>query len=306
MTSQKRVLAMFPGQGSQAVGMGRELYEESPEAKQVFEAADQALGFKLSEICFNGPIERLTETAITQPAILTASIAAYEVLKAKNTEVEIVAAAGHSLGEYSALVAVGSISFEEAVQLVHKRGTFMQEAVPPGEGAMAAILGKELSELKKSIAAATYTVEIANVNAPGQVVIAGTQAAVEGFLEEQGPFKAKMLQVSAPFHCSLMEPARAKLAPELEKAAFSDAAFPVYTNVDAGPHRKGEEFRQNLEAQVCSGVQWVGCVENAIRDTSPELALEFGNGNVLSGLLRRIERSLPSQTLGNMEDFSAL
>ncbi len=289
---------LFPGQGSQSVGMGRALCEASPAARTVFDEADRVLGFSLSRLCFEGPEDELRLTANTQPAILTHSIAALADLRARFPErlEGAVFAAGHSLGEYSAGVAAGALSFADAVALVRARGTFMQEAVPPGVGAMAAIVGlaPEAVEAACREAAQDETVAPANYNSPEQTVIAGHAGAVarasEGCLA-RGAKRAIALPVSAPFHCGLMSPARERLRPLLEATAFTDAALPVLTNVDAAPATDGSALRDALVRQVDSPVRWVETVHRLARE-GVDRALEIGPGNVLAGLVRRIEKSI--------------
>src|SRR5262245_56610869 len=289
---------LFPGQGSQFVGMGKPLAEASPAARQVFDAADAALGFPLSRLCFEGPEEDLKLTANTQPAILTHSIAAWEDLRARFPErLEGAAfAAGHSLGEYSASVAAGALPFADAVRLVRDRGRFMQEAVPDGVGAMAAIVGLAPAEVEAACreAARDESVSPANYNSPEQTVIAGHAAAVarasQGCLA-RGAKRAIPLPVSAPFHCALMSPARRKLEPLLDAAAFSDGALPVVTNVDAEPASTAASLRGALGRQVDSPVRWVESVQRLARE-GVDRALEIGPGNVLAGLVRRIDKSI--------------
>jgi [acyl-carrier-protein] S-malonyltransferase len=289
---------LFPGQGSQSVGMGKALCDASPAARKVFDAADEALGFPLSRLCFEGPEEELRLTANTQPAILTHSIAAFEDLRARFPErLEGAAfAAGHSLGEYSAGVASGALAFPEAVRLVRERGRFMQDAVPAGVGAMAAIVGLAPAEVQAACreAARNESVSPANYNSPEQTVIAGHAAAVARASEAclaRGAKRAIPLPVSAPFHCALMSPARERLRPLLEAATFGDAAWPVLTNVDAAPERQGSRLRDALVRQVDSPVRWVEIVQRLARE-GVDRGLEIGPGNVLAGLVRRIERGI--------------
>ena len=289
---------LFPGQGSQSVGMGKSLCEASPAARAVFDEADAVLGFSLSRICFEGPEEELKRTAITQPAILTHSVAAWADLRARFPErLEGAAlAAGHSLGEYSANVAAGSLPFARAVALVHARGRFMQEAVPEGIGAMAAIVGLAAEAVDEACreAADGETVAPANYNSPEQTVIAGHAAAVVRASEAclaRGAKRAIPLQVSAPFHCALMSPARERMTPLLAEAAFSDAALPVVTNVDAEPETAGARLRDALARQIDSPVRWVASVQRLARE-GVDRALEIGPGNVLAGLVRRIDRGI--------------
>ena len=289
---------LFPGQGSQSVGMGKSLCEASPAARAVFDEADAVLGFPLSRVCFEGPEEELRRTAITQPAILTHSVAAWADLRARFPErLEGAAlAAGHSLGEYSANVAAGSLPFARAVALVHARGRFMQEAVPEGIGAMAAIVGLAAEAVDEACreAADGETVAPANYNSPEQTVIAGHAAAVVRASEAclaRGAKRAIPLQVSAPFHCALMSPARERMTPLLAEAAFSDSALPVVTNVDAEPATAGARLRDALARQIDSPVRWVASVQRLARE-GVDRALEIGPGNVLAGLVRRIDRGI--------------
>ncbi len=289
---------LFPGQGSQAVGMGKALCEASPAARAVFDEADRVLGFPLSRLCFEGPEEELKLTANTQPAILTHSIAALADLRARAPErLEGAAfAAGHSLGEYSADVAAGALSFTEAVELVRARGQFMQEAVPAGVGAMAAIVGLDPEGVEAACreAAQGETVAPANYNSPEQTVIAGDAAAVGRASQAclaRGAKRAIPLAVSAPFHSPLMSPAREKMRPLLERAAFLPAVLPVVTNVDAAPEADGAKLRDALVRQIDSPVRWVESVQRLARE-GVDRALEIGPGNVLAGLVRRIDRSI--------------
>ncbi len=295
---------LFPGQGSQSVGMGKALYEASPATRAVFEEADAALGFALSRLCFEGPEEELKKTANTQPAILTHSVAAWRDLQARFPErLEGAAfAAGHSLGEYSAGVAAGALAFPDAVRLVRQRGLFMQEAVPAGVGAMAAIVGLPPEEVEAACgeAAQGEVVSPANFNSPEQTVIAGHAAAVaraSAACTARGARRAIPLAVSAPFHCSLMAPARERLRPLLEETRFADAAVPVVTNVDARSESRGELLRDALLRQVDSPVRWVESVRLLARE-GVDRALEIGPGNVLSGLVRRIERGIKVEPYG--------
>lgn len=296
-----RLLGLFPGQGSQKVGMGKDLYGSSALARDLFARADQVLGFDLSAICMQGPNERLMSTAVTQPAILTVSVICYRMAEeAYGGELPLAGAAGHSLGEYSALVAAGAIRFEDAVKLVNRRGTYMQEAVPAGQGKMIAILGREAEEIEAAIKQVQGIVELANINSPGQIVAAGEAAAVDSLKTVLGG-KVVELPVSAPFHCSLMKPAEEKLAVDLEKLEISRARFPIYANFSAAPVRDPEEIRAALRKQVCAKVRWVECMENAIRDLSPDLAVEFGAGNVLGGMLKRIRAEVAREAVSGAE-----
>jgi [acyl-carrier-protein] S-malonyltransferase len=290
---------LFPGQGSQAVGMGKGFYESSTGAKAVFEEANDALGFDLARLVFEGPEADLALTANTQPAVLTASVAAATACVERGLKPGL--AAGHSLGEYTALVVAGALRFADAVRIVRKRGEFMQEAVPVGTGAMAAIMGIDLPAVEQvcTEVAKGEVVEIANVNSSMQIVIAGHRAAVEravALATERGGKMSVMLPVSAPFHCSLMAPAGARLAPELEAAAVSDPKIPVVRNVDAGVTRKAEDVRPFLLRQVASPVRWTQCVQRLASEGATAF-VEVGPGRVLSGLLRRIMKDARGQSI---------
>ena len=299
---------VFPGQGSQSVGMGQELASSEDLARRTFEEADEALGFSISELCWKGPEDQLVLTQYTQPAILTDSVASWRVLSSR-TETTPVLVAGHSLGEYSALVAAGVLRFEDAVRLVHERGRLMQEAVPVGEGAMAAVLGPDAADVETVAAkAANDTGEIcavANYNAPGQTVIAGSKRAVEMAVElakEAGAKRSILLPVSAPFHCALMIKAREGMKPLLEDTEFADPTIPVVCNVDAKIVRTGDEARDALVRQIDGAVRWVDSVQAMITE-GVEAFFEVGPGAVLSGLGRRIDRSAPTKTAGTLEQI---
>jgi [acyl-carrier-protein] S-malonyltransferase len=299
---------LFPGQGSQKAGMGADLAESIPAARAVFEEADDALGFRLSKLCFEGPEEDLRLTENTQPAILTCSIAVLAAVREKGLAPDFVA--GHSLGEYSALVAAGAISFRDAVQLVRKRGRFMQEAVPAGVGAMAAILGMEPAKVAEVCerAAQGEVVSAANLNSPGQIVIAGHAAAVQRAVDlavAAGAKKAVLLQVSAPFHCSLMEPARDRLAPELDAIAFDDLKTPLVNNVSAAVITSGAEAREGLKRQVPNPVLWEQSIQRLAADGVCSF-LYVGPGRVLSGLLRSIDRALEGSAVGDLAGLEKL
>ena len=292
------VVFLFPGQGSQKVGMGKALCEQWPEARAVFEEADAVLGFSVSQLCFAGPEADLTLTANAQPAILTTSIAALRVLQ-RVTGLRPVAVAGHSLGEYSALVAAGALSLADAVRVVHLRGRFMQEAVPAGVGAMAAIIGLAPADIEAVCAEATAStsqqfVSPANFNGGGQVVIAGHKDAVETacvVAKKRGAKLAKLLPVSAPFHCALMRPAAERLAVELEKIDVQPLALPVISNAEAAPYRDAARVRALLVRQVTAPVRWEESVLH-LASQGISAALEVGAGNVLAGLVKRIAPGL--------------
>ena len=302
-----RLAFIFPGQGSQSPGMGRELAESFPAARAVFEEADDALGFALSRLCFEGPAEELQLTENTQPAILATSVAALRAAEAEGLpRPDFVA--GHSLGEYSALVAAGALSLRDAVQVVRKRGRFMQEAVPVGAGAMAAILGADVETAEADCAEARQGDEVcapANINSPGQIVIAGSAAAVERaipILKARGAKRAVPLKVSAPFHCALMLPAQARLAAELNEIEFKDLNVPLVTNVDAAVIRTGAGARESLVRQVSSPVRWRESVELLARENVSTF-VEIGPGKVLCGLVRQ---TAPQSRCLNVEDKASL
>src|SRR5438034_10222006 len=284
---------LFPGQGSQIVGMGKDLTEKFPIARQTFEEADAALGYKLSELCFEGPEDQLRLTEITQPAILTASIAAWRLLDEKGIKPAFVA--GHSLGEYSAHVAAGTIAFADAVRIVRNRGKYMQEAVPVGLGAMAAILGMDLEKVRAicSEAAQGEICEPANINSAEQVVISGHKKAVERatkLASARGAKRAVMLPVSAPFHCSLMQPAQDRLAGDLRALKLQNPAVPVVSNVDAALVNNAESSRDALIQQVTGAAKWEQSMRLLIA-SGVQTFVEVGPGKVLCGLMRQIDRS---------------
>jgi len=300
-----KVAFVFPGQASQYPGMGKELAEKYPSARAVFDEADQALGFSISRMCFEGAEEELKLTANTQPAILTCSVAMYRVAAEKGIQPDYVA--GHSCGEYSALVAAGALKFGDAVQLVRKRGTYMQEAVPPGVGAMAAILGLSHAVVADACkrAAGTEVCSAANLNSPEQTVISGHAGAVKRAVEiasQSGAKRAVILPVSAPFHCALMMPAQERMEKDLTQTDFADLQFPLVTNVDADTIEKGEEARSALVRQVTLPVRWEESVRLLI-DEGVNTFVEVGPGRVLTGLLRQIERSVAAL---NIEDEKSL
>lgn len=297
---------LFPGQGSQYAGMGKDLVENFPVARQTFEEADEALGFKLSELCFNGPEEDLKLTFNTQPAILTTSIAALRVVH-QETGLKADFLAGHSLGEYSALVCGGALSLADAVRTVRSRGTFMQEAVPVGVGAMAAMLSIEADELAAICAEAAQgeVVAPANYNSPGQIVIAGHATAVNRAIDiakAKGFRKAMLLPVSAPFHCALMQPAADRLKAVLDAVQVNVLALPVVTNVEAVPNQDGGRVRELLVQQVCAPVRWEQSVQTMI-ELGVTRFVEIGPGKVLTGLVKRINKEM---TLVNIEDAAGV
>ena len=289
------IVYIFPGQGSQAVGMGKDLYDNFPKAREVFEEADDALDFKLSEMCFSGTAENLALTANTQPAILTVSVAAFRAMETESFPLPNFVA-GHSLGEYSALVAAKALSFSDAVKTVRKRGMYMQEAVPVGVGAMAAILGLPVETVENACveAAQGQVCSPANINSPAQIVIAGNSEAIDRAIEilkERGAKRAIKLNVSAPFHCALMKPAQEKLAGDLQEINFEDLKFPVIENVSAEANTKGERAREALTMQVSAPVRWADSIENLIAE-GVETFVEVGAGKILAGLVRQINRDV--------------
>jgi [acyl-carrier-protein] S-malonyltransferase len=301
---------VFPGQGSQRVGMGKALADAYGESRAVFEEADEVLGFRLSKLCFEGPEAELQLTANTQPAILATSIAVLRRLETLGVQAQAVA--GHSLGEYSALVAAGSLSLADALRLVRRRGELMQEAVPVGVGAMAAVLGLEAAQVEAVAArAATETAgvcAVANHNAPGQIVIAGHRVAVERAVEiakEAGARRSLLLPVSAPFHCALMAPARAGMEPLLRATELLDPRVPVVTNVDAAEIHSGTAARDALIRQIDSPVRWIESIER-MRALGCGDFVEVGPGGVLTGLLKRIDRAANGVAIGEPEDFAKL
>lgn len=300
---------IFPGQGAQFAGMGKALADNFPAARQVFAEADEALGFNLARLCFEGPEDDLKLTANTQPAILTTSIAALRVLQTE-TGLQPGCTAGHSLGEYSALVCAGALSFADAVRTVRQRGTFMQEAVPVGTGAMAAMLGIERAELESICAEAAQgeVVSAANFNSPGQIVIAGHAGAVARAIEVakgRGYRKAMLLPVSAPFHCALMQPAAERLAGVLAQVAAADPTVPVISNVEALPNRDGNRVKELLIAQVCAPVRWDESVQK-MAELGVTRYIEIGPGKVLAGLVKRIVKEAEVVNVENPGNLDAL
>jgi [acyl-carrier-protein] S-malonyltransferase len=299
---------VFPGQGSQKVGMGRALADTYPAARDTFAEADEVLGEPLSTLCWEGPEETLTLTENTQPALLTASIAAYRALESEGLTGGVAFMAGHSLGEYSAHVAAGTFSFADAVRTVRRRGRYMQEAVPAGTGGMSAILGLDADTVARACveAAQGEIVSPANLNGAGQVVIAGTTPAVEragARAKELGAKRVIRLPVSAPFHCALMKPAQDRLAPDLRALCANDPRVPVVANVDAEPKRHGAAAIEALIQQVSSAVRW----EDVVRRLASEgvtAYVEVGSGSVLSGLIRKMNRDATIANVGTPDDLA--
>lgn len=295
---------LFPGQGSQKVGMVHDLYESHDSVKRLIEEADETLGFSISKMMFEGPDSELMKTEFTQPAILTASVCCYEILKEQG--IVPVIAAGHSLGEYSALVATGSISFTDAVRTVHLRGKFMQEAVPLGKGGMAAVIGldaQRITEVCDSVSTGDKPVQAVNFNCPGQTVIAGESSAVAKAcesLKEAGAKRAIMLKVSAPFHSVLMEPAAKRLKAVLDEIEIKDAEIPVIANFSARPEVKAEEIRENLVAQAAHAVRWEESVRVLLTEGT-DCVVECGPGTVLSGFMRKIDKTVSSYHAEDIE-----
>ena len=296
-----KIAFVFPGQGAQYAGMGREVAEKFPTARAAFDDADAALDFPISRLCFEGPVEDLKLTENTQPAMLTTSVALFRVLEEKGVRPHFVA--GHSLGEYSALVAAGALKLSEAVALVRRRGRYMQEAVPVGMGAMAALFGLDLPTAQAVCerAAEGQVVAPANLNSPGQIVIAGNREAVEravNFAKEAGARRSILLSVSAPFHCSLLKPAEERLSVDLDSCSFSELRYPLVTNVDAQIIRGSADARSALKRQVSRPVRWQETVQRLL-DEGVRSFVEVGPGKVLLGLIRSIDKSV---TMLNVED----
>jgi [acyl-carrier-protein] S-malonyltransferase len=299
---------LFPGQGSQFAGMGKSLADAYPEAARVFEEADDAIGFALSKMCFEGPDDQLKLTENTQPALVAVSMAAHAVLAARGIRPDYVA--GHSFGEYSALVAAGSLQFADAVRLVRKRGQYMQEAVPQGVGAMAALLKMPMEKLDEVLAEAAQgeVVTVSNLNSPDQVVIAGHAGAVARAMElakAAGAKRAIALTVSAPFHCPLMKPAQERLRVDLDAAHFADLRAPLVNNWQAREIRTGAEAREGLFQQVPNAVRWSDSIR-VLAAAGATRFIEVGCGAVLTGLLRNIDGSLTGQKFGEAEDWEKL
>ena len=304
-----KIAFVFPGQGSQFVGMGKDFYDHYPEARNLFEEANEILQYDISRICFDGPEDTLRLTENTQPALLIHSIMALKILRENG--INSVLAAGHSLGEFSALVAAGALKFQDAVRLVNLRGKFMQEAVPVGIGSMAAIIGlpiEKIQELCERVSSNSNLVQPANLNSPVQTVIAGHKEAVETVSKDAltaGAKKAVVLPVSAPFHSALMKPAEIKLQKELEATEFYDLSFPVINNIEAKPIVKGNDARESLVKQVCSPVRWCETMQ-CIVDQKIDSVIELGSGKVLSGLMKRYNKTINCYQVGDSETLANL
>ncbi|GIN11264.1 malonyl CoA-acyl carrier protein transacylase [Shouchella clausii] len=300
---------LFPGQGSQKVGMGAALFAEDSLAKEVLERADKALGFPLSEIIAHGPEEKLKQTAYAQPALVTMSTAVLQLFREAGIEPDFVA--GHSLGEYSALVACESLTFEDAVTLVHQRGTLMEEAVPQGQGAMAAVLGlnkEELEEVATQIAADGEVAELANLNCPGQIVLSGTAKGIEQaavLAKQKGAKRVLPLAVSGPFHSSLMKPAANQFKHALEQTPFANPTVPLIANVTAEVTDAPEVIREQLAEQIYSPVRFEESVRRMV-ELGVDTFIEIGAGNVLCGLVRKIDRNLRTFAVSDRDSFEKM
>ena len=308
MSDREATALLFPGQGSQRVGMGRDLAHDHEVARRTYEEADDVLGFSLSKLCFDGPEDDLTLTKHTQPAILTTSIAVFRALLEKGLRFDVVA--GHSLGEWSALVAAGALPLGDAVRLTHLRGQFMQEAVPVGQGGMAAIMGLPIDKVRELCAAASAAgepVEPANLNGGGQIVISGHSAAVDRAVAQAKPAGAKLakkLTVSAPFHCSLMKPAQDRLAAALAQVTLAKPSVPVVANVTAAAETDPARIKQLLVEQVTAPVRWEESIQ-AIAKSGVTRAYELGSGAVLKGLVKRIAETIEITTIGEPHEVAA-
>lgn len=298
-----KIAFVFPGQGAQFVGMGKDFYDNFDAAKNLFEEADDALGYSIKKMCFEGSEDDLKLTANTQPAILIVSVIAAELLRAEGITAEV--AGGHSLGEYSALVAAGALKFRDAVILVHKRGQFMQEAVPVGEGSMAAIIGLDDKLIVDTCNEISDAVQAVNFNCPGQTVIAGTVKGVDAAVEKLkavGAKKAVVLPVSAPFHSTLMKPAAEKLSAELDKTEIKNAEFPIAANFNGKIETAAAEIKTNLVAQADHPVKWIDCVK-AMQNFGADIFIECGPGKTLCGFNRRIDKQIKSLNVENLESL---
>lgn len=304
-----KIAFVFPGQGAQAVGMGKDIYEHDSDARAIFEQANEALGFSLTEIMFEGPDDALKQTVNTQPALLTASVAFLKLVEKAGIKADYVA--GHSLGEYSALVAANVLSFEDAVRTVRARGQFMEQAVPNGQGSMAAVLGAEreaLQQLCDEISGQGSVVELANVNCPGQIVVSGSVAGINEVVargKEIGAKRVIPLEVSGPFHSSLMGNAASALGGELQHIAMQDAAIPVIANVTAEPVTSASEIKALLERQVCAPVLWEDSVKKLI-ELGVDTFVEIGSGSVLTGLIKKIDKQVTTITINKLDALQSL
>ncbi len=304
-----KIAFVFPGQGAQAVGMGQDAYRENEASKQIFERADAVLGFKLSELIFQGPEQQLKQTIHTQPALLTASIALFEAFRDAGVRPDYLA--GHSLGEYSALVVAGALSFEDAVKTVRQRGEFMEQAVPSGIGGMAAVLGADRDRLRQlclTLSADFGPVEPANLNCPGQIVVSGTREGVQALAErgrEAGAKRVIPLEVSGPFHSSLMKPAAEKLSAVLAGLPMRDASVPVIANVTSRPAERADDIRRLLTEQVCSPVLWEDSIVWMI-EQGVDTFYEIGSGSVLTGLIKKIDRGVSVFSLNSLAAIDAV
>lgn len=311
MLQEKNIAFLYPGQGSQVVGMGKDLCQQYHYARHLFEQAGDVLGFDLMNICFNGPEEELRLTSITQPALLVTSVIAHQVLT-RELGMTPKTAAGHSLGEYSALCCAGGIDFADAVKLVHLRGKYMQEAVPVGKGAMAAIMNLDIDSIREACRRAAQeeqeVVMVANYNLPSQIVIAGDTSAVElacTYCKEMGAKKAVMLPVSAPFHCSLMQPAQDRLQRDMESITFNDLQYTIINNVDAAYMYRAEDIPTSLTRQVTGTVRWYESMEILLGDGIHSF-VELGSGKVLSGIMRKINKEARILNLESCEDLKKI